>query len=1101
MRDVDPRIAAFCYRGGPDVFRSVCHRHEIWRDDPFDVDFIHEHARAVFSRLLTQATTPPGTCFGRVLLLLGESGSGKTHLMRAFRHTVHSQRVGYFVYLQLSSATNDYPRYLMSNLLDSLDQPYSDTESEKSGLMHISDALVEMPSAILRAERERLRNDQITDREVSDVVNQMADNIIEDERFSRLDLYIVRALLYLQRNEPRLKNRVLSYLRCEELSLQDRELLGGLPTRTDPERTIEAIGQIMWASQNVSLVVCLDQLEEIYNFENADLRFRRAMQAVCGLADRVPSSIFVISCLDDFYSELSRKLTRPLIDRIENSDPQPVRLDSRRTEEEIRAMIALRLQVLYDEVDAQIDENDPTFPFSVAEIKTLSQLRPRDVLNYCRNFQEKCIRVGGLVPSELVAASTTDLPIATRSTTEDDESRLFEKLDQELKRAKDAAIAPTFAAQEPIIVLEQRWNDFRTTHSAPPSDRDDQLAELLTWAFDRVSGELPTQHRFSAVARDWLVDVQREHPSEKPQHTLVGLCNRKAQGGGLGKQIAELKKAVSEQGDRLVMARSSDFPSGATTKIAKEIGEAIRDGAIKVVIEDADWRTISALREFINTVQAEPALQAWLLAEKPLTRLKSVRRILDLDVLHEPTSAAQSEPIPETSSENPVSSVTPIATAPNDSMTAVSNKASDREASPVDGLMIGDSLQRISQPVVLTPQQLVTHAAFLGGSGSGKTTLALNLIEQLLLCDVPVILLDRKGDLCGYAANDFWQMPLTGAAAERRDALREGTQVSVFTPGTPDGNPLALPLIPEGLRLATTWEQKQLAEHAAAGLAGMMGIKSSGAGAAQLAALKTAIRVISMTPASESKQTVSLDDLIEFIDERDPTLLAELGQLDPKNLDKLVQNLSTLKLNRGHLVEPAGARLDVDRFLGRRAHALSGKTQLSIISTKFLGDNPAVEFWVSQFLASLLRWTSRNPSDRLQLAVFFDEADMYLPATRSPATKPLMEDLLKRARSAGVSVMLATQSPGDLDYKCRDNIQSWFVGRVKEQRAIEKLKPMFENSPTDVASILPTQKTGEFFLVRPDQVTRFKAQASALKTEQLREDQILTLANACASST
>ena len=45
----------------------------------------------------------------------------------------------------------------------------------------------------------------------------------------------------------------------------------------------------------------------------------------------------------------------------------------------------------------------------------------------------------------------------------------------------------------------------------------------------------------------------------------------------------------------------------------------------------------------------------------------------------------------------------------------------------------------------------------------------------------------------------------------------------------------------------------------------------------------------------------------------------------------------------------------------------------------------------------------------------FDEADLYLPAQSKPATKAPMEGLLKRARAAGIGLMLATQSPGDLD--------------------------------------------------------------------------------------
>src|SRR5262245_14091600 len=76
---------AFCAADAPDVFHSITHHHEVWRPDPLDVESIHEEARAAFQRLLNRATTRPGLPSGRILLLLGEAGSGKTHLMRAFR--------------------------------------------------------------------------------------------------------------------------------------------------------------------------------------------------------------------------------------------------------------------------------------------------------------------------------------------------------------------------------------------------------------------------------------------------------------------------------------------------------------------------------------------------------------------------------------------------------------------------------------------------------------------------------------------------------------------------------------------------------------------------------------------------------------------------------------------------------------------------------------------------------------------------------------------------------------------------------------------------------------------------------------------------------
>jgi DNA helicase HerA-like ATPase len=105
-----------------------------------------------------------------------------------------------------------------------------------------------------------------------------------------------------------------------------------------------------------------------------------------------------------------------------------------------------------------------------------------------------------------------------------------------------------------------------------------------------------------------------------------------------------------------------------------------------------------------------------------------------------------------------------------------------------------------------------------------------------------------------------------------------------------------------------------------------------------------------------------------------------------------------------------------------------------------------------------------------------------------------MEDLLRRARSAGLGLLLATQSPGDFDYKCRDNIRAWFVGRVKEETALAKMKPMLSDCRVDVAARLPTQERGEFHLLRDGSVTSLQAGPSLMLTEQLPEQEILELA-------
>ena len=131
----------------------------------------------------------------------------------------------------------------------------------------------------------------------------------------------------------------------------------------------------------------------------------------------------------------------------------------------------------------------------------------------------------------------------------------------------------------------------------------------------------------------------------------------------------------------------------------------------------------------------------------------------------------------------------------------------------------------------------------------------------------------------------------------------------------------------------------------------------------------------------------------------------------------------------------------------------------------------------------------------------FDEADLYLPATRKPATKEPMENLLKRARSAGLGVLLASQNPGDFDYRCRDNIRTWVLGLIKEEQSLRKMRPMLKEFREDVAGRLPSQSIGQFHLVREGRVDRVRADRSALDLQQLPEERILALASRGRSST
>ncbi len=529
-----------------------------------------------------------------------------------------------------------------------------------------------------------------------------------------------------------------------------------------------------------------------------------------------------------------------------------------------------------------------------------------------------------------------------------------------------------------------------------------------------------------------------------------------------------------------VVVRSTTFPSNPTTAIARQLGELITHGGRRTVVEDSDWRVMLAMRQFRREHQDDAAFDTWLQQTRPLSNLKSLGMILNLD--HLMTVRIERTEVPE--EPTPV----PTSKEPHIDKPKVIGEVLN-ESGPI---LVGKTDDRAQEPVELSTDELTRHAAFLGSTGSGKTTVALNVVEQLLLQGIPALLVDRKGDLCGYARPEFWSRPLDDPAREaRRARLRDAVDIALYTPGNPHGRPLSITIAPPGLSTLGYLERGQVAKYSAAALGGMMNYGMKTTDQARQVVLAKAIETLAQSPPDHP---VTLEELIKHIGEKDAGLISQIGYLDTKNMDKLVQDLEVLRLSRGELLSARGEPLDAEALLGLGTHRTPGKTRLSIISTKFLGGTQDVQFWVSQLLVELAHWANRQPSKSLQAVLLFDEADQYLPAMRQPPTKEPMENLLKRARSAGIGLFLASQSPGDFDYKCRDNIRTWFVGKIKEDTSVNKLKPMFSESRLDVAKKLPTQEIGQFHVLRDGSVTRLKATRSLLNTEQLPEDEILALA-------
>jgi DNA helicase HerA-like ATPase len=1044
---IDRRLEAFL-TSPVEVFSAVAQAHTMYEPDPLDVEEIHADARAVFASLVDRATTPTHQEQNRMLLIRGDSGSGKTHLMRAFRHWVHRRRLGYVAYVQLQARGTDYARYLLGAVVDGLERPYDHPRDDRSGLILLADGLTDVlgPDAVPRV--ARLREEDWDDATLDQCVGELVDELLACEALAGFDPDLLRVLLYMQRRSPAINARALKYLRCEEMTAQDRAYLGDVAPRTgpdDPKRMIVRLGQLAWRTQGSALVLLLDQAEDTDFTDDPASSFWRAADCVRGLTAEIPCVVAVIACLDDLYQLARPKMSMSLRDRLER-DPPPQNLSTACTQPQIEALVSHRLAWLYEQAGARHREEDPLFPYSSEALALFANRRLRDLLDFCHRHRAACRATGSLVDWQRVDG--------------------------------DGGMGSS-PGPDPLTACHRAWAEIQASASIADPDSDEEILALVTAAVQGVRHDLP--HCGFTARRDGEL-LLLDHPAGGA--LAVGVANKGFQRGAFAAQVKTLQRRARDR--TLVLLRTSEFPRG---KASQEIIAGLRrSGGRSVVIPSSDLRLIAALQ--ILQQRVPPAdLAEWQRVTRPVASLVSVRNLLDLDGL-EAAPATPPGPVddPEGLLGKPTGSV-PAGGTRRATQPPPHRAPMPPPAVPSNRLVrLGQTSAFQAQPVELAVDVFCRHAVFLGAPGSGKTTAALTLIEQLLERGIPAILVDRKGDLAGYARPAFWEEPgASEASTARKRALRQRIEPRLFTPGSHGaGRPLAIKAIPDLTGIPSN-ERFRLVQYAASALADIAGISPKGTGASLIAILTKAIEIL-----SAQAPHATMRDLVELIASRDDSLVAALPHFKDSNFGRLTEALGAAQVNNADLFEADGEYLDASALL---APSPGGRTALTIISTRSLGAASRVQLWVSRLLVELARHVARSPSRELQGVILFDEAEIYLPAgSARPPTKEPMQELLRRARSGGLGVFLSSQSPGDFDYKTRDLVTTWLVGKIGDRLSITKMRPLFEGGNSSVASKLPKLGTGQFFLMGESGTREVRTDPALLRTEQLSADEILELA-------
>jgi len=400
---------------------------------------------------------------------------------------------------------------------------------------------------------------------------------------------------------------------------------------------------------------------------------------------------------------------------------------------------------------------------------------------------------------------------------------------------------------------------------------------------------------------------------------------------------------------------------------------------------------------------------------------------------------------------------------------------------------------------------LQRHLGCFGSSGSGKTVASKVLIEELAMQGVPIIAFDPQGDIASLAIPEGDEvLEQKGIDLEKRKKFMNDVEVLVWTPGIDKGLPICInPLQFDDIDDLGTQDRTRLFSVTAKNIVSLIGYDLGNDDG------KTAEAILETVFNHASSLRPSLDDFTQLSallsDPPDAVLDVVKGVASTKFLDGLIRKINLLNVGSRKLIFQNGMPANIDALIGKDGS--SEKTRVSVIYLNALHTAEEKEFFIASIAQSLYRWMLKNPlkggQDGLQCALFLDEIAPYIPPVKKPACKESLELIFRQGRKYGVSCIIATQSPGDVDYKAIGQFSSFTLGTLNTKQDIANVKRRLESvAPKEVDFIvkkLPALQPGEFLFVSPDafdSVQELSVRWLLTKHTVVSEDQLKGLVSA-----
>ena len=374
-----------------------------------------------------------------------------------------------------------------------------------------------------------------------------------------------------------------------------------------------------------------------------------------------------------------------------------------------------------------------------------------------------------------------------------------------------------------------------------------------------------------------------------------------------------------------------------------------------------------------------------------------------------------------------------------------------------------------SDVVALPVKALKKHVSILGSSGSGKTVLGKVLIEEATIQGIPSIIIDPQGDLASLAIlGKKGNVEAEGTSPVSYANYHNRAEVRIFTPASRKGIPLSInPLKtpPSGLSKEDFIRALDLVCNS---LVRILGYRS---GASEGKAVHNFLYEF-------LKKTWELEMPIRDFEEFSALVLEpeKVGMENAASIItdrerlKLSKNLKYLSMGMDQLLFNFGVPVDMEAFL---KPVEKGKVPVNVVYLNTLSSEEHKQFFVAMIAREIYTHMLQNPSADVQLVFLIDEIAPYLPPhPRKPPAKEMLKLLFKQGRKYGVSCVMCTQNPSDVDYKAMAQASTWALGRMMAKQDLDRVKHILRTGPltrySELLNRLTTLNPGEFILISPD---------------------------------